>query len=403
MDCLILIVATLISPYLGLMFSCFGIAKGKNWRIYITFFSLILAILAFNYIPTVESDIVRYFKYVEYYGSLSYSDLIEKVVSGDQIFIGFSTMCWISGKLGSIHFLPAISVFFVYFTALYITCKYVEDSKGRRNDYVKYICMLMLALGFYYVVNNIRNVFAFSMIALAVFREIYQGKKSVFTYCLYILPIFIHSAALVLVMLRFALKLSGKLRRIALIFVILAPIALNVLETLVINININNPIWKIFKSMIIKGNGYYTHTDAEWSVVSSQSGSILLTKIFFIILIVAITYIAFKVINKLPSDTNSICSCKKMYFTYFYYLCLITIACFPMVMPEYWRFASLVLVMGGPTFYEYSKMYNGKIFNIDMRVYLYLPSIIIFVLWFRNMCLYSDVMEMLLNSFFIIL
>ena len=63
--------------------------------------------------------------------------------------------------------------------------------------------MPMGLMNFCFSVNALRSDLAFAMILLAVYRELYQKRRSVWTYFLYVLPIFMHFAAILLVLIRF--------------------------------------------------------------------------------------------------------------------------------------------------------------------------------------------------------
>ena len=85
-------------------------------------------------------------------------------------------------------------------------------------------------MNFCFSVNALRSDLAFAMILLAVYRELYQKRRSVWTYFLYVLPIFMHFAAILLVLIRFIVSTKKRYVKIILMMLLLAPL---VVETLV--------------------------------------------------------------------------------------------------------------------------------------------------------------------------
>ena len=77
----------------------------------------------------------------------------------------------------------------------------VKSFNLRQRVYTLFL--LMGLMNFCFSVNALRSDLAFAMILLAVYRELYQKRRSVWTYFLYVLPIFMHFAAILLVLIRF--------------------------------------------------------------------------------------------------------------------------------------------------------------------------------------------------------
>ena len=140
-----------------------------------------------------------------------------------------------AGKLNDPHIVPFISVFLVYYLAFRIYCEIGNDYEISSRDMIWGIFFLIMALNFFSLVNNIRNVLAYIIVGYAVYLDCYKKKHNIITWLLYVLPIFIHSSASVLIIIRLLLFLAkrGKIIGVALALV-LAPI-LEALKNLALN------------------------------------------------------------------------------------------------------------------------------------------------------------------------
>lgn len=416
MTALCVVAVTLACPLLGILLSLLGVRFDfRNWRIYIICISLTLAVMAYYYVPTADSDITRYFQWVELYSRYDFSYLIDSFFSGRQSFIAFSILCWFMGHYANMHLLPAFVVFTVFLIAQYITCKTAEDYKIPSKYTFAYIILILLGLGFYHVTNNIRNILAFSLIGLGVFRDVYQKKRDPLTYILYVIAFFLHSSSIALICLRFVLKYLKKTRKFALAFVVLASPILRIAEFFIVKIPSGNPVITIVKNMVVKGSGYYTHVDADWAVTASKSGAVIVLKLLYLTLIALFTIVIYPILkkNKIERCTSVydlICRIfnlklqteqgELMYFEFVFYLFMMTFACIPMVMPEYWRFASVALVMGGPLYLHACVSDDTPVIGVRLTNLMLGVAALCCVLWFRDMYLYSDIVSMYTNTLF---
>ena len=197
---------TMMFPLLGLPLGLYGIYRNfRSWSIYVFCIALFFGAWAYVYNPTIETDLTRYFDYIN---SLSNISLIETMSSGIygrrvQALFGFVIMSWGASQLGDPHLIAAFTVFAIYYVSLKITCQIGADYKINNKRIILHIVFLIFIINFYGITNNIRNVFSFSLIILAVFRECYENKKNALTYFLYLFPLFIHPSAFVLLFIRF--------------------------------------------------------------------------------------------------------------------------------------------------------------------------------------------------------
>ena len=67
-----------------------------------------------------------------------------------------------------------------------------------------------MVIPFYHAYSNVRNVSAFALLAVAVYRDMVKKKRTVITYLLYIIPCFIHMSGIVIVLFRAEIPIIRK-------------------------------------------------------------------------------------------------------------------------------------------------------------------------------------------------
>lgn len=399
---IIVLFVTLICPPVGLILSLLCLYKDhKNWRIYIFCVAYAFAIFAYCYEPTTDSDLVRYYQYVQQLQGHTFTEALEIGQYGHDKLYAFVWVCWIVSAVNDIHLLPAFSVFCVYYIGLFVTCKFGEDVNGNYKHITTYIVLMLMMISFYSIVNNVRNVCAFSLIGLAVFRDCYQKKRNIITFTFYILPIFLHSSAIVFIIIRLIIRFTGKMRLICSALVLFVPLALNILDSRFSSITSSNFIINIFLSMVNSGNNYFTHTTSAWALTVANSGSEKVARFFYIAFALLTVCIYFKI----QKSKNVILAIKNkteneniLSVIDFAFLCsLLTISCVPMVMPEYWRFVSILILFGGG-FYILLPDFVGKTAALIIQKVMLSFGSIVMILWIRDLLLYSDVLTTLLRA-----
>lgn len=175
---LIMIVITLICPPAGLVLALFCLSKGyQNWKSSVFCIAYSMAVFAYCYEPTVDSDLVRYHQVIQQVKGMSFVDALNYNLYGEGNLYTFMAISWVLGKLSQPNLLQAISVFSVIYIAVYVNYRIAIDYKFKNKDSFYSLLFLLLNLNFYILVNNVRNIFAFSLICYAVFRELYLKKK----------------------------------------------------------------------------------------------------------------------------------------------------------------------------------------------------------------------------------
>lgn len=135
-------------------------------------------------------------------------------------------------------------------------------------------------MNFCFSVNALRSELAFAMILLAVYRELYQKRRSVWTYFLYVLPIFMHFAAILLVLIRFIVSTKKRYVKIILMMLLLAPLVVETLVGIVDMLLSQLAVISYTQAFLKRTLMYFNWDTGGWATVVKDSGYYLLNKVF---------------------------------------------------------------------------------------------------------------------------
>lgn len=402
----IVLFISILCPPLGIIGGLFGVYKDyKKWKCYVFCMALGIASIAYCYIPKGDPDIIRYWDFVEKLKTLSFYKAVNIDMHGDENLYVYTAFAWICAQIGDVHLLPACSVFIVYYVGFYITCQIGKDYRIKRSTVILYLIFIILALNFYGVVNNVRNVCAFAIVSIAVFREAYQKKRDPLTLLLYVAPVFIHTSAVLIILIRIAAQFTGKLKFIMFLLVSNIMIIIDLAFSVFNRIGSGNFVIVIIKNMVIKAHLYFHNTTSMWGSEVQKSLSYRIDRYLNIIFAFIICIFIFmckekykkhdRLISIFPLKTNE--SKGEFLNNYVFLLALATISCLPMIMPEYWRFYSItVLTASLPFFVMVSSKYQYKrLLAYSIFIGISLNDLITF-----RFLLYSDKFSLFIKPFF---
>lgn len=406
---------TVLCPPLGLILGYLSVKKkdvyGYHPKTTAFCFSMFLASVAYSYIPVGAPDLVRYFAFVEEVQQLDLLDALQNGIHGESNLQVFALFSWLVGKTGDYHLLPAISVFTTYFIGIYVTMTFAKDLKANTLSMTAAVSVVMLMPNYYSVTNNVRNILAFSLVGLAVFRDCYQKKRNIWTYILYFIPIFLHPSSMIIIALRFAIKLPDKIKIVSSVFTLFIVEIVNIGYELSGRISGGSLVGKMIKDFAYKGYAFFNDTDSSWGMTVAKSGSYKMQRylyISFAALFCIVCVIVVSDIKKKEEENKATIKLKKVFGIYVcdnkycrlvdfsFYAGLLTIACLPMLMPEFWRFASATLLFSGPAMlYSMNKLKKVRYYTYSLMCYV--P--ICMAIWVRDLRL-SNIPYLLINPFF---
>lgn len=384
----------LLSPLL--MFSFLFLWKDcTHWKKYLAMYILFWGIIAFYYAPQPGSgDLVRYYERIDVYYQYSLIGAIKKFPYRE---IGENSITWIASRLNMPGILPCIAASTVYGGSAYISCDYAE--KKGRSDIIKWILLVqLLIIPFNSVVNNIFNVTAFSLVLLAIYRDLIKNKKNIITIFLYLIACFIHQSALILIITRFLAIPAKKLRYLAMAIIVMIPGLINLLysnRVLVSNIS-------IIYSLINRANYYLNEANETEFALRVQTD--FWYRVFFVICMgfaILIIFAVLRILNNRSNKNGKLVKDEKTFLTFIFLSGLLTVSCIVFSMPHYWRFILIGQMAIGPviTLYDNDKFLfawknifiSFSILQTVIQLYRLLKSAVILKEWILGFLLSSPV------------
>lgn len=391
---------SIILPPIGILAGLYGIYKDySKWNIYIICIALSIAAIAYCYYPKGDPDLVRYVAYIESLRNAPLSYAMNYGVKGEGNTYVFSFFCWIAAQMDDPHIIPAISAFFVYYIGLYITCKIGFDYEIKTNDIIIYILFILITANMYSVINNIRNVFAFSVVSFAIFRDCYLKKRNWVTWVLYIFPLFVHHAAILIIGLRLLMNVVGRIKMIAFLSMILIKPIINFLYAITVRISSHNVFVNLADNFILKAYLYYNDTSSPWGLFVKNSKSFKFERIIDIFFAVIICLMIFIIDNssseQLLSKIIKGSRLKQIIYLPFM-LALLTISCATMLTPEYWRFFTVTLMFSAIPVLVLLNYGSDNVRLFSKSVFLIAP--LSFIVWIRFL-FFSNVATLIFKPF----
>lgn len=318
-------------PVLALPISIYGMSKeSRYWKIYAFLFAYFFAAIAYNFNYIVPNDLTRYFDQVNQYTNMTLVSVFESDYNNlyvkDIIF-------WVIAKIGDVHLLPFLTTFVVYYVAGYISGYFIYTYNYKDYAIFQFL-MIIGALELNIVINYVRNIFAFALVIMGVFRWCIEKKRNLLSVLLIISSIYVHSTAILVVLFIVLLPLMQKGQKL---FFIFALFAASVIDIIYKKIDIFSE--NILGNLIIKAHAYFHDEVAiAWSAKVAVSMEYRIIKIFYLTL-TAITILVF--MFSLKKDNENARDKEITNFqNYIMLYGVMALSCLPIVTPAYNRFYS---------------------------------------------------------------
>lgn len=193
---------------LVLVLFCFSLVgkSGKKIKRRLFCYSIILSIMAYNFVPYETADLYRIYEYVEAFQKYSFSSFLENQVSKADLGVA-GILYWLVGQIGIPQLLPTIVTFVCYSCIFYIICKTAEKNQISGKN-VAIAVFFYMSLGTYiFVISGIRCMLGISLLSFCFYRESVEKKFNILHIPLYIIAAFIHSFSAVLIAARFLVSI----------------------------------------------------------------------------------------------------------------------------------------------------------------------------------------------------
>lgn len=330
----IFLIIAIIIPIIGLPLYCLGyISKQKEYQVigwlFLAYFMGIMGYCFQN--PLTDPDIVRYLEMVEAYANLNFADIFNAGNYANLYIIDL--WFWVIAQTGNYQLVAFTSCFFSYVIFLYILLDYSNRNCFTTNLRIVSIVLMFGLINFCLVVNAIRSVLAFALILLAVYKEVYQKRKNVGVYILYIVPLLMHFASISLIVMRLVLIIRKRWIKILSLFIVFVPLYIEPLATLTRFMPLSIPFASDIKYFSERVLMYFKWNEGGWASAVQNSGFYSLNKIFTVCVLIFTLLIYWRIKRlKKPIFNNEFDTFIILYFA-------IIFACFAMATPTYQRFS----------------------------------------------------------------
>ena len=246
----------------------FAPSKSKH---YVFFLGLAFGLIAYCTTPLRTIDITRYFQQLDSIRDLPFSQAVNWADDG---LVIKNIVFWLVSQTKDNRILPFISIFTVYVSASYI----IIDSCGDNKRIARAILLFQLmAIPFYHTYSNVRNVSAFALLAVAVYRDMVKKKRTVITYLLYIIPCFIHMSGIVIVLFRAVIPIIRRFPYLGITSTLVIPTVIinsySVLRRIqfpgYVGQIVNRAIWKAYSSTVATSD-YAVETQSHGSFLAGR-------------------------------------------------------------------------------------------------------------------------------------
>lgn len=311
----------------------------------------ILVFSAYHLVPITNSDLFRYYQWAVEYSLQDFGSVVHSV-SMEPLPL---SLLWIAGKLNLLGIIPALTIAIVYGIALYIVNDIIKRLNSSFGDFVVYTLFILALFPFSAIASNFRNVVAFSVFALAAYRDLVQNKKNILTGLLYIIPCGIHITALLLLGLRAVLGLYKRMRVISAMLVLLVP---NILKLLYMHIDRFSFIPMIGKVILKAYNYFYNFDNLEWVEKVKHSGYEQSRKLIFFFAFLIMLLITYYV-----SHRNKQLKSRKLYeniIAYVEMVLLLSLTSSQIIVPTYFRFSLIAIMLFSVVFFLASSNFRRR-------------------------------------------
>lgn len=181
-------------------------ANSKKIKNTLFVYTIILSILAFNFVPYKTADLYRIYGYVEAFQKYSFSALWDNQVTKSELGAA-GILYWLIGQTGIPQLLPAVVTFVCYSCIFYIIRKTAEKNQISGKN-VAIALFFYMSIGTYmFVISGIRCMLGISLLSFCFCRESVEKKFNILHIPLYIIAALIHSFSAVLIAARFIIPI----------------------------------------------------------------------------------------------------------------------------------------------------------------------------------------------------
>lgn len=328
-----MVIPMILFPSLGIFFYVLSYVSTdkKNQLVGIVTMSISMGILGYLFKdPMTDPDLVRYIDMVKDYGGMTLLEIFDSGKYTNMYVIDL--WFWLVSITENYQFLPASVAFITYYIYFVILSSYCNANSFGVKYRAFCLCLLLSLVNFALVVNAIRSVVSFTLFLYAVYREYYLKHKDILTYFCYLIPIFMHFAILILLIIRLFLSFIKKYKIMMCLCILLSPFFLELIIDILLILPESLPLYNTLLEFLTRVLMYFRWNTGGWASTVADSGYYFLNKVF------SITTLMIATISRYYLNKSKGYIWNKEFDAFFEVYCAIAFACFYMATPTYQRF-----------------------------------------------------------------
>ena len=178
-----------------------GLSLDKKYeRIYAIFFSIIVAIILYYMIPDTDMDLYRYYRTMNEFSNMSLMKFWQAYGTSAELLANF--VLFLFSKFHNNSLIMVFTTLTSYGIIFYILFDYLKITKLGKIERLSILCFVLSTFLIVYNITGFRFCLARLIFFLAIYLDYFKNQKNIITKILYIIPIFIHSSSVTLVLVR---------------------------------------------------------------------------------------------------------------------------------------------------------------------------------------------------------
>ncbi len=325
--------------------------------------AFVTSALGYSFVPIGEPDLIRYYQQIE---KMRYIPFLTVIKADKDFLYTRDAIFWIIAQIGCPQLLAYFVGFTFYWIAYYILVDQINRSKKQFTS-IEIAMLFLIPLGtvpLFSIISNVRCVLAFALILFASYRDLVQNKKNFLTYAFYILPVGLHTAAIIFLALRFIQSIVKYIKFSFLIGVAAFSWVITFAYDIVNKFASNNFLFKIISSAVKKAYNYLLWNEGGWATAVETSTFNVVNRIYGTLFIIFSFLLLFqynrnRTIHKSPNFTSNIFSYPMVRILFL--VGIAAIGCLNIKTGAFWRFAAIFTV--------FSPIFLIPILESDMSIF----------------------------------
>ena len=396
---MILSVISILSPFLSIIIIFLELIKSWNKEIktnlkrYIFPLAFFFGTVGYTLRYINENDLTRYFEKIS---NISRT-LIETLANDDQRLYINDILFHFIKIANNDYLLPFIVGFTCYLIVFYVLFDLISNSSRTFKGY-EIISLMVFCIGMvptFSIITNVRCVLAYVIMSFAIYLHCYKKKLNIVTVICYVVPLGLHSSAIIVLILRILSMLLKKISKIAIIFSLFLPSIVDILHLYVNRIGFGI-IGEMIKNAINKAYYYLYWNEGGWATQIESSISNIFTRVTGTIMLLVFIFIILKNSNKKLSKNGMI---NLPMINYLFFVSIFALGCLSIKTGAFWRFNAIVMLFSPVIIVQAleNEFISKKGINY-IYIYGYMVFAINLIYQFRNIDLITSAVKLFTTS-----